>query len=181
MGWTWKAAWMLTSILAHQLIHPGPSALRSGTNVACTKSTCDISFAPRSLVHNTHFCCPISCSDSQIMAGGLQWRSALSRALKSEEVALRMPLPSQRRAFSSRSHSSTTVFSRGRDRAQLARGSQWHQQSIAAQSFARNRRKFSTTLVSRHNHLDPPKPGEESVCPFPLRSEPIADAQIGAG
>lgn len=93
------------------------------------------------------------------MAGGLQWRNALARALKNEEGILRTSLSSQRRTFSSRPLNN---YMSTHKRAQEA---QWKLSNPTIQAFARNRRKFSSTPISRHNHLDPPKPGEEYISP----------------
>ncbi|KAK3201121.1 hypothetical protein GRF29_213g1142678 [Pseudopithomyces chartarum] len=105
------------------------------------------------------------------MAGGLQWRNALARALKSEEVTRRSPLPVQlqRRAFSAQAppaRSTSFLQAHIQSPSQTRCSQQWRQQSLPAQSFAPNRRKFSTTPIARHNHLDPPKPGEERRVTF---------------
>lgn len=40
---------------------------------------------------------------------------------------------------------------------------------IEHRGILESRRKFSVTSIARHGHLDPPKPGEECVCPTSLR------------
>lgn len=114
------------------------------------------------------------------MAGGLQWRNALARALKSEEVTRRSPLPVQlqRRAFSAQAppaRSTSFLQAHIQSPSQTRCSQQWRQQSLPAQSFAPNRRKFSTTPIARHNHLDPPKPGEEcvSLSLYPCSRSPL--------
>ncbi|KAL5408142.1 hypothetical protein PMIN06_001871 [Paraphaeosphaeria minitans] len=94
------------------------------------------------------------------MSARLQWPSALSRALKTEQRPLTTPLSLPRRAFSSR----TTCT-----RVQTPWTSQHPQCQTPAFTlgpFTRNRRKFSSTPIPRHNHLDPPAPGEERHVTF---------------
>ncbi|KAK7189758.1 2fe-2s iron-sulfur cluster binding domain protein [Paraphaeosphaeria sporulosa] len=94
------------------------------------------------------------------MPARLQWPSALSRALRTDQQALTTPPSLSRRAFSSRT-TSTRVQTPWR-----SQSPQWTSTSGTLPPFAQNRRKFSSTPIPRHNHLDPPKPGEERHVTF---------------
>ena len=85
------------------------------------------------------------------MAGRVPWSALGVRALKRQQT------DPQRRLLSLQSPSSAvTRRVQTSSHANLPRRTQ----SGPMQCFVRSQRSFSITPVSRHGHLDPPKPGE---------------------
>lgn len=89
------------------------------------------------------------------------WRIAPARRLFStaSRVTESSPLFFIQHANSRASHSFTST------RQQYLHTSQRREESTRSRwgHLARTRRKFTTSSVQRHGHLDPPKPGEELV------------------
>jgi hypothetical protein len=93
-----------------------------------------------------------------------QLRSATQRAATTQRASL-----SVGHCHSSSATGQQRLRGGGRALVRLdqCRGYHWRRDGdiigLASRSFARTRRRFSTSPKAQHGHIDPPKPGEEYV------------------
>ncbi|KAF2754675.1 ferredoxin [Pseudovirgaria hyperparasitica] len=89
------------------------------------------------------------------------------RLLVSSSRALRLPCSQRASTLCSRQYNSNagrhSIRALSLERSVLLRQESWR---LGSSQQARTRRRFSTSLISRHGHLDPPKPGEERRVTF---------------